>query len=63
MADIREMKNQMWEIHMEIEKERNEDLDKIIKKLFEHRIGRFDPQFEFIKEIESDLKAYKFKYR
>ena len=57
-----EMQAQMRKIQKEYEEQRNKDLDIIIQKLFEHPIAQNDTHYQFLKEIEKDLRNYKSNY-
>ena len=57
-----EMQAQMAKIQKEYEEQRNKDLDTIIQKLFEHPIAQNDTHYQFLKEIEKDLRNYKSNY-
>lgn len=57
-----EMQAQMIKIQKEYEEQRNKDLDIIIQKLFEHPIAQNDTHYQFLKEIEKDLRNYKSNY-
>ena len=45
-----------------LEDERLKDLEKIIDKLYNHPIAMIDKHYNFLNEIENDLKEYRLKY-
>ena len=57
-----EMQEQMRKIENEFEEQKSKELDTIIKKLFEHPIAQNDKHYQFLKEIEEDLRKYKVNY-
>lgn len=62
MKTIEEMKREQKALKREIANKQNEAIDAIINKLFEHPIAINDEHYEFLKEIETDLREYKRNY-
>lgn len=58
----KEMKAEMNRLHQEIENNKNRDLENIINKLYNHPIAQNDRHYDFLKEIEKDLREYKKNY-
>ncbi len=56
---VNEMKNEIYTLNSMINAERKMRLDYIINKLFEHPIAQIDEQYDFLKEIEKDLREYR----
>ena len=59
MKTINEIRKEQKALEREIEKRQVETIDAIINKLFEYPIAIADKHYDFIKEIESDLREYK----
>ena len=57
-----EMEVQMRKIQNEYEAQKRKDLDAIIQKLYNHPIAQNDTHYQFLKEIEKDLREYKANY-
>ena len=62
MKTIEEMKREQKALEREIANKQNEAIDAIINKLFEHPIAINDEHYEFLKEIETELREYKRNY-
>ena len=62
MKTIEEMKREQKALEREIANKQNEAIDTIINKLFEHPIAMNNEHYEFLKEIETELREYKRNY-
>ena len=62
MKTIEEMRREQKALEREIENRQSEAIDVIINKLFEHPIAMNSEHYEFLKEIETDLREYKRNY-
>lgn len=62
MKNGREMKNEMMNLYLELNKQRREDLQNIIDRLWEHPIARKDIHYQFLKNIEASLREYQKNY-
>ena len=62
MKTIEEMKREQKALEREIANKQNEAIDTIINKLFEHPIAINSEHYEFLKEIETELREYKRNY-
>ena len=62
MKTIEEMRREQKALEREIENRQSEAIDVIINKLLEHPIAMNSEHYEFLKEIETDLREYKRNY-
>ena len=62
MNTIREMREKQINLEREITDRQNKVIDTIINKLFEHPIAMNSEHYEFLKEIETELREYKRNY-
>ena len=53
------MRNQIFELQKKEHEAREAELDKIIKKIFDYPIASSDKHYEFLKELEKELKEFK----
>ncbi len=62
MKTIEEIRREQKALEREITNRQNEAIDAIINKLFEHPIAMNNEHYEFLKEIEIELREYKRNY-
>lgn len=54
--------NDIIENLFELNSQQKKDINDIISKLYNHPIAMDNPSYNFLKEIENDLKKFKRKY-
>ena len=54
-----ETRHAIYELLNEESQARKEELEKIIDKLFNYSIAQNDKHYDFLKEIEEDLREFK----
>lgn len=57
-----EKEKMITEITTQFNEQKRKDIDIIINKIFEHPIALNDVHYNFLKEIERELKEFKIKY-
>lgn len=62
MKTINELREEQRAIEREIINRQNEAINEIINKLYNHPIAMNDKHYEFLKEIENELREYKRNY-
>lgn len=54
--------NEIMKNLLELNSEQKKDINDIISKLYNHSIAMDNPSYNFLKEIENDLKEFKKRY-